>query len=105
MPKANLDRCWSYAEQGHARPYGPGETEIPEGLYQILSEKGYLEPSSESPDVRVLDDLGGIGPDLVKKLNASGYQTPDDLHAASDEQLLAIDGLGKAKLRQIRADL
>lgn len=101
MPKAILDRCWSYAEGDHARAYGPGETEIPDGLYEILSSKGYLDSSIQ--ETRSLEDLDGVGSDLAKRLKAAGYQTPEDLHAASDDELIAIDGIGPKKLRDIRA--
>lgn len=65
-----------------------------------------LESSSSVDSPRTsLKEVDGIGPDLAEKLEEAGYQTPEDLKSASDEELLAVDGLGQAKLRQIRADL
>lgn len=45
MPKADLDRCWSY--EGAA--YGPGEADIPDGLHEILVEAGHVEKPQSTP--------------------------------------------------------
>lgn len=67
MPKANLDRTWSYQRAA----YGPGETEIPDGLYDILSSKGYVEgvnlEDMKVPELRELADEKGIDHDGLKK--------------------------------------
>jgi hypothetical protein len=39
---------------------------------------------------------------LVAKLAEGGYDTADAIQAATDEQLLAIDGIGPATLKRIR---
>lgn len=99
MPKAHLDRCWSYAQGPFsAKAYGPGETEIPEGLYDLLSEKGYLGSSE-------LEDVDGVGEGLANDLRQAGFDSPQDLSNASDEELLAIDGIGPAKLKAIRGNV
>lgn len=67
--------------------------------------EGEPEPDSASAESSTLEDIDGIGPDLAQKLWEAGYDSPDDLRSASDEELLAIDGLGNAKLKQIREDL
>lgn len=56
-------------------------------------------------DEKSLDDVDGIGPDLAKDLHEKGYKSPEDLQKASDEELLAVDGIGKSKLERIRKDL
>lgn len=113
MPKANLDRCWLYQR----KHYGPGDgIEIPDGLYDRLSSKGYIpgtvvtsvvvtptvESSFASSPYLGVEDVAGIGPDLAIKLKARGIASLADLANASDEDLLAIDGIGKAKLARIR---
>lgn len=104
MPKANLDRCWLYQR----KYYGPGEKEIPDGLYDRLSSKGYLETPEvvSSPEYFLgVEDVAGIGPDLAIKLKARGIISLADLANASDEDLLAVEGIGKAKLARIREAL
>lgn len=67
MPKANLDRTWSYQRAA----YGPGETDIPDGLYEILRDKGYIEgvdlEDMKVPELRELADEKGIDHDGLKK--------------------------------------
>ena len=40
-----------------------------------------------------------------EELLANGYDTDDKVHAASDDELLAIDGIGPKTLEKIRAAL
>lgn len=54
---------------------------------------------------RKLEDVDGIGPDLAATLRHEGYETPDDLKKAGDEDLLEVEGIGPASLKKIRADL
>lgn len=79
MPKANLDRCWSYQRGA----YGPGETEIPDSLYEILADKGYIE--SDNPATR-----------------ATNYHLEDmkvpKLRELADEKGVDHEGLKKAEL-------
>jgi len=45
----------------------------------------------------------GLGVVWIEILEAAGYHDLADLAAATDEELLAIPGLGTGKLRAIRA--
>jgi hypothetical protein len=106
MPIANLDRCWSYAEGPFsAKPYGPGEdVDIPQGLYDLLSKAGRLEGSASSEDSS--DELEDkLGHNTAQLLKDAGYEDADSVREATDEELLAIDGIGKAKLEHIRKDV
>jgi hypothetical protein len=102
MPKATLDRCWSYAEgPGYAKPYGPGYIDIPQGLYDLLSAKGYLD----SPDSSEENLEEKLGHKTAQLLHNAGYSDADSVKGASDEELLEIDGIGPARFRKIREDL
>ncbi len=70
-----------------------------------LKEEIREERTEEHDELDDLRDLDVIGPELDAKLSEAGYATPDDLRAASDEDLLAVEGIGKAKLKSIRAQL
>lgn len=52
-----------------------------------------------------LEGVEGIGDDLAESLKEAGLYTVDDLKEAGDETLLAVDGIGKAKLKAIRQQL
>lgn len=52
-----------------------------------------------------LESLDEIGPELAERLGAEGFETLADLAEASDEDLLKVEGLGKAKLGKIRKQL
>lgn len=67
-----------------------------------------LAPVSEMPPVAVAsDELEALGlpESLVDVLVEAGYPCVEDLRAASDDDLLAIAGLGTASLEKIRAAL
>lgn len=42
--------------------------------------------------------------ELPKEVVAAGYDTPEKVRAATDEDLLAIDGVGKATVRKLREE-
>jgi hypothetical protein len=68
-------------------------------------EAAEVPPGSGTPDP-VSDDtaIGAlVGHDLADRLAAAGYLTLADLEVASDEELLAIDGVGQATLKRLRA--
>lgn len=51
------------------------------------------------------EDLDGIGPELASELARNGYTSLDDLDQASDDELLAINGIAEKKLAEIREGL
>jgi len=44
----------------------------------------------------------GVGPTKVDKLYLAGFRTIEEIHAASDEDLLKVEGIGRALVRKIR---
>lgn len=106
---------------GYGRPrvyYGPGVVEVPEGLARALG----LTPLAE--EVAGVEEQGGaaldfgeqtgglldtpgstplFSPDIVVLLSEAGFDTHAKVQAASDDELLAIKGIGPATLKQIRA--
>ena len=40
--------------------------------------------------------------ELAEKLEKAGYRNPRQIRDATDEELLAVPGVGKAKLKQAR---
>lgn len=72
-----------------------------------LSEEALrrLESGENYPAAPSLEDVEGIGPELADNLRAAGFASSADLKTASDDELLAIDGIGPKKLKDIRAAL
>lgn len=52
--------------------------------------------ADQGPDWRTLPK------DVVKALTDGGFDTPDKVRAASDDQLLGVTGIGAAKVKVIR---
>ena len=46
--------------------------------------------------------LPGVGPKVAERLYRSGFRTVEEVQAASDEDLLKVEGLGKGLLRKLR---
>lgn len=43
-----------------------------------------------------------ISPDVLSALAAAGYDTPEAIAAATDDELLAVEGVGTATLKKLR---
>lgn len=54
-------------------------------------------PASDSPA-----ELESLDQDVIEALEGAGYDSAESIRAASDEDLLDINGIGPAKLREIR---
>ena len=46
--------------------------------------------------------LPGVGPKAAERLYRAGFRTVEEIQAASDEDLLTVEGLGKGLLRKLR---
>ncbi len=94
--------------------------ETAEGLDQMLSELRELSTSTPKnrkvwhklkkadplfPDsffTSALESLPGVGASMAQKLYLAGFRSVEEVQAASDEELLAVPGLGKGLLTKIR---
>lgn len=82
---------------------------IPEGMEDRLvsaDAKAAEEttPDSEGDGAPVLD-WGALPQDIIGKLQGAGLDTPSKVAATSDDSLLAIDGIGPATVKAIRAQV
>lgn len=89
MPKLDLGKT-EYTWQGIV--YGPGVADVPDGLALALQPRGIYPVDEAAPDPMA------EFPQLVK----AGY-TSDALRLASDDDLLAVEGVGKATLAKVRS--
>lgn len=75
-----------------------------QGIYQNakdVPEAAQVDPVEEAEPVGTLVDV--YGTDYAILLHDAGYRSVSAVKAASDEDLLAISGIGKATLNKIRA--
>ncbi|MCG1007785.1 50S ribosomal protein L32e [Halorubrum lacusprofundi] len=52
-----------------------------------------------------LEDISGVGPSKADALRAAGYETVEDVKAASQSELSQVDGVGNALAARIKADV
>ena len=52
-----------------------------------------------------LEDISGVGPSKADALRAAGYETVEDVKAASQSELSEVDGVGNALAARIKADV
>ena len=53
----------------------------------------------------VLEDISGVGPSKADALREAGYETVEDVKAASQSELSEVDGVGNALAARIKADV
>ncbi len=89
----------------------PGEErEVPAGLVDLLRERGVPLTEVAAPVEAIeggivsWETFGDLGKSvhLVRLLEANGYATPLAVASASDEELLAINGVGPKGLAALR---
>jgi large subunit ribosomal protein L32e len=52
-----------------------------------------------------LEDISGVGPSKAEALREAGYETVQDVKAASQSELSEVDGIGNALAARIKADV
>ena len=60
---------------------------------------------SADDDIQEIEDIGGVGPSKAEALREGGYESVEDLKAASQSELADIDGIGNALAARIKADV
>lgn len=83
--------------------YKPGDTAVLYG--DLFAYVATDQVEIVTPAMKPVADIGGIGDEIAQALADKGFVTQADLRSASDEELLAVPGIGKAKLAVIRAAL
>ncbi|QZX99958.1 50S ribosomal protein L32e [Halobaculum rubrum] len=58
-----------------------------------------------SDDIESLEDVSGVGPSKADALREAGYETVEDVKAASQSELAEVDGVGNALAARIKADV
>lgn len=66
------------------------------------TDAGNGADAAETDDEVAFEDIDGIGPATAGQLRTTGFVTAADVRRASDEDLLAVSGVGRAALESIR---
>jgi large subunit ribosomal protein L32e len=61
--------------------------------------------SETDDEIQEIEDIGGVGPSKAEALREAGYESVEDLKAASQSELADIDGIGNALAARIKADV
>jgi large subunit ribosomal protein L32e len=56
-------------------------------------------------EIQEIEDIGGVGPSKAEALAAAGYETVEDLKAASQSELADVDSVGNALAARIKAEV
>ena len=56
-------------------------------------------------EITELEDISGVGPSKADALREAGYETVEDVKAASQSELAELDGIGNALAARIKADV
>ena len=58
-----------------------------------------------SDEPQELTDIGGVGPSKAEALEEAGFESVEDIQAASEDELAEAEGVGKALAARIKADV
>jgi large subunit ribosomal protein L32e len=61
--------------------------------------------SAEDDEIQDLEDISGVGPSKAEALREAGYESVEDVKAASQSELADVDGIGNALAARIKADV
>jgi large subunit ribosomal protein L32e len=61
------------------------------------------ESAAEGPED--IEDISGVGPSKAAALRDAGYESVEDVRAASQEDLAAVEGVGNALAARVKADV
>ncbi|WP_380674882.1 50S ribosomal protein L32e [Salinigranum sp. GCM10025319] len=89
-----------------------------EDVDETVEEETDVEPEAESgtetdadaesadeDEIQDLEDISGVGPSKAEALREAGYESVEDVKAASQSELADVNGIGNALAARIKADV
>ncbi|ESP88909.1 50S ribosomal protein L32e [Candidatus Halobonum tyrrellensis] len=61
--------------------------------------------TDDGAEIEELEDISGVGPSKAEALREAGYESVEDVQAASQSELADVDGVGNALAARIKADV
>jgi large subunit ribosomal protein L32e len=80
-------------------------TEVEESDASDESEEAASDASDEAEEDRDLEDISGVGASKADALREAGYSTIQEVRAADQSELSAVEGIGNALAARIKADV
>jgi large subunit ribosomal protein L32e len=81
----------------------PVETDEVEEATEDVDAAGEADDTDE--ELSSLEDISGVGPSKADALREAGYESIDDVKAASQAELSEVNGVGNALAARIKADV
>jgi len=75
------------------------------GVDEELDDEETVEVDDEPEGPADIEDISGVGPSKADALRDAGYESVDDIRAASQSDLAEVDGVGNALAARIKADV
>jgi large subunit ribosomal protein L32e len=95
-PDADVD-----ADEPEAEPEAESEPEA-----ETDADADADEAETDADDgLADLEDISGVGPSKAEALREAGYESVEDVRAASQAELSDVDGIGNALAARIKADV
>lgn len=105
MPTLNLEKSYRY--QGTV--YGPGNgLDVPEAVAQVVRASQPPAPDSgpaaveQAPGDTGLFAVDGVDTSTMEALRGAGFDSPEAIRSANDDDLAAVKGVGPATLEKLR---
>jgi large subunit ribosomal protein L32e len=82
------------------------DEEVDADVEETEADTDVEETEADAEDeITELEDISGVGPSKAEALRAAGYETVEDVKAASQAELSDVDGVGNALAARIKADV
>lgn len=72
---------------------------------EVSKAKAKKEEKETKTDIKQLIEIPGIGPSIIKKFNAAGIKTIEDLYELNAEEIAEINGIGEKTAATIIKEL
>jgi len=83
----------------------PTETEDVDETEEVVDEADDVDEADAEAEFASLEEISGVGPSKADALREAGYESIDDVKAASQAELSDVDGVGNALAARIKADV
>ena len=93
------------ADEAEAPSPDVDEAEAAEEADQTEATEGVDEADDDDESLDSLEDISGVGASKAETLREAGYESIDDVKAASQAELSDVDGVGNALAARIKADV
>jgi large subunit ribosomal protein L32e len=103
--EAEVDADEAEADETEAEPESEPESESELEAAVDADEADEADADDADDGPADLEDISGVGPSKADALREAGYESVEDVRAASQAELSEVDGIGNALAARIKADV